>query len=474
MIYDKITNLDKNLITIIGSGPASLTLAIELHKKKIPCQILEAGKLSFSRESQNLYKGKIIGDAYFPLDECRYRQFGGSSAGWAGWCINLDEWDFEKWPIKKKDLDIYLDDACKYLDIKNNFFRKKLDNNFDQINIQYSPPTRFGKKFFSLVRSSKYINLYLNTPLLKINVDDQSKFSCKSIDVMSQDKIKTFEIKNLVLGMGGIENPRILQISQQKSVNTNFKSINIGNFWSEHPHMSCGYIVGDKKKIYQFFKNKLITRDELMFIATNKDFQKRNKLNNFMFKIEYENPEEEKFLIEDLKKCLDKAKKSIREINLDCALNIDVVWEQDRKYENKVHLSNEKDSLGLNKVELYYKKNLEDFRIVESSLIGLNDFLQKNKLGYVGFKNFIKDKIWPNTGEEGIGGNHHLCSTPMGYEGEELSVVDKNHKMFNSKNIYIIGSSVFRTGGFANPTLTIVQMSLRFSDYINKNKQIFA
>ena len=443
-----------------------------MHKKKIPCQILEAGKLSFFKESQNLYKGRVIGDAYFPLDECRYRQFGGSSAGWAGWCINLDEWDFEKWPIKKKDLDFFLDDACKYLDIKNNFYRKKLDNNFDQINIQYSPPTRFGEKFLSLVSSSNYINLCLNSPLLKINVDDQSKFSCKSIDVMSENKIKTFEVKNLILGMGGIENQEYCKFLNKKVKIQILNQLTLVTL-EEHPHMSCGYIVGDKK-IYQYFKNKLITRDELLFIATNKDFQIRNKLRNFMFKIEYENPNEQNILIEDLKKCLIKAKKSIKEINLDCALNIDVVWEQDRKYENRVHLSNEKDALGLNKVELYYKKNLEDFRIVESSLNGLNDFLQKNKLGYVGFKNFIKDKIWPNTGEEGIGGNHHLCSTPMGYEDEKLSVVDKNHKMFNSKNLYIIGSSVFRTGGFANPTLTIVQMSLRFSDYINKNKQIFS
>ena len=50
MISNELLNLDKNLITIIGSGPASLTLAIDLHKKKIPCQILEAGKLSFSKE----------------------------------------------------------------------------------------------------------------------------------------------------------------------------------------------------------------------------------------------------------------------------------------------------------------------------------------------------------------------------------------------------------------------------------------
>ena len=41
-----IKNLDKLKlypVTIIGTGPASLTLALELEEKKIPCLILEAG-----------------------------------------------------------------------------------------------------------------------------------------------------------------------------------------------------------------------------------------------------------------------------------------------------------------------------------------------------------------------------------------------------------------------------------------------
>ena len=49
------------------------------------------------------------------------------------------------------------------------------------------------------------------------------------------------------------------------------------------------------------------------------------------------------------------------------------------------------------------------------------------------------------------------------------SVVDKNLKVHNCRNLFICGSSTFPTGGHANPTLSIIQLSLRLSDFLNVN-----
>ena len=46
------------------------------------------------------------------------------------------------------------------------------------------------------------------------------------------------------------------------------------------------------------------------------------------------------------------------------------------------------------------------------------------------------------------------------------SVVDQNLKVHEVNNLYIIGSSVFPTAGYANPTLSIVQLSLRLADHL--------
>ena len=53
-------------------------------------------------------------------------------------------------------------------------------------------------------------------------------------------------------------------------------------------------------------------------------------------------------------------------------------------------------------------------------------------------------------------------------KNNETEVVDKNCKVFGFKNLFIAGSSVFPTGCHANPTLTIVALALRLSDYLQK------
>ena len=45
-------------------------------------------------------------------------------------------------------------------------------------------------------------------------------------------------------------------------------------------------------------------------------------------------------------------------------------------------------------------------------------------------------------------------------------VVDKNCKVHGIKNLYVCGSSIFPTFGFANPTITIIALSIRLSKHI--------
>ena len=68
-------------------------------------------------------------------------------------------------------------------------------------------------------------------------------------------------------------------------------------------------------------------------------------------------------------------------------------------------------------------------------------------------------------------GCHHIGSTRMG-ENTKNSVVDKNLLVHNTKNLYVVGSSTFTTGGAVNPTLSICQLSLKLADYLGRNIEI--
>ena len=47
------------------------------------------------------------------------------------------------------------------------------------------------------------------------------------------------------------------------------------------------------------------------------------------------------------------------------------------------------------------------------------------------------------------------------------SVVDENLKVHETENLFVCGSSTFTSGGHANPTLSIVQLSLKLADHLN-------
>ena len=101
MVIDNPVDNDSNDIVIIGSGPAGITLANRLKTKFKKIALVEAGERYFSEESQKYYHGYI--DGLFPqnMDKSRLSMFGGTTGHWGGTCRTLDNYDFDKWPIKK-------------------------------------------------------------------------------------------------------------------------------------------------------------------------------------------------------------------------------------------------------------------------------------------------------------------------------------------------------------------------------------
>ena len=139
---------------IIGAGPAGITAAVSLIETGKRIAILEAGDKDYSRSSQDYYDGKVEGDNYFPLKDCRLRMLGGTSNHWNGWCRELDAFDFEKklgseifeWPIKKKDLSPYILQSKEILNLNHETTTTKLNENLNQLTWDWSRPiTIFGE-----------------------------------------------------------------------------------------------------------------------------------------------------------------------------------------------------------------------------------------------------------------------------------------------------------------------------------------
>ena len=166
----KIENYDH---VIIGTGPAGITLAMQL-KKKINNKILliEAGNFDYEEKYQEFYKGEVVNNCNLKeLHKSRIRAFGGTTMVWGGMCRELDEIDFAKWPIKKKDLSPYSKEVRKILLLKNNFLKDKIiDENIKLIDFQWSEPTiRFNDFYKDKIINDKDIDLLIETSVTKID-----------------------------------------------------------------------------------------------------------------------------------------------------------------------------------------------------------------------------------------------------------------------------------------------------------------
>jgi len=62
-------------------------------------------------------------------------------------------------------------------------------------------------------------------------------------------------------------------------------------------------------------------------------------------------------------------------------------------------------------------------------------------------------------------GHHQMGTTRMSHD-PATGVVNADCRMHHVDNLYVAGASVFPTGGYANPTLSIVALALRLAEHL--------
>ena len=148
-----------------------------------------------------------------------------------------------------------------------------------------------------------------------------------------------------------------------------------------------------------------------------------------------------------------------------CGATVYSSWEQEPIISNKIVLTDEKDEFGNNRAMLIYKKSDLVRKTARVMFEKIGEFLIEKNFGRLIGEEFLFEDNIKYVSESGW---HHMGGTRMGND-EKTSVVDQNLKIHGSKNIYVIGSSVFPTGGHANPTFTIIQLTLRLKKHFSKN-----
>ncbi|HTF17938.1 MAG TPA: GMC family oxidoreductase [Chryseolinea sp.] len=135
--------------------------------------------------------------------------------------------------------------------------------------------------------------------------------------------------------------------------------------------------------------------------------------------------------------------------------------EQTPHPDNRVTLSTQRDRLGVPQVKLTNFWREQDIRSIKRAQQLFADAFEHSDVGKLVWDDAPRPKAMMST--------HHNMGTTRMHSDPRQGVVDANCQVFGLSNLFIAGSSVFTTGGYANPTLTIVALSIRLAGHLKSS-----
>lgn len=503
-------------IAIIGAGAAGITMAQRFVAANRRVVLVESGGLDYEAETADFNHGSNVGEPYYDLEHARLRFFGGTTAIWGGRCAELDPIDFEKrpwvphsgWPFDYETLKPWYAKARKLLDVdapaeRFNGFEgldlNDLDVSYWSFDRKFD---RFGYEASRALIKDPNLTLLLHATVREIVPSENGREIAK-LDVRGPSgKRVDVHAKTYILAAGGIENPRIL-LASKSVVQDGVGNQNdlVGRFFMEHPHARGGRVVTpDNWKLLKAFKRHKISDVEVAPVLRAADeTQRRLGILNGAFTLaarpsEGGSDSALKRIYVHAKHNINPTKSgrslwkvyrragrkfkamtdpatpwlSIRSGKAD--LTIVVRAEQAPNPDSRVRLNGGTDILGVPRAELDWRLQQIDIDSVSKLVEALDSDLRSQRTGCAEKASWLQNgatqwNVDPLVSAHAIGGYHHLGTTRMATDAKH-GVTDEYGRVHGIANLYVAGSSLFPTGGWANPTLTILALALRSSEKI--------
>ncbi len=491
-------------VCVIGAGAAGITLAAEFAASGRSLILLESGGEAREPETQDLYAGETLGAPQFPLELSRLRFLGGTTNHWAGTCRPFDADDFEVrdwiphsgWPISRKDLDPFYARAHPLLDLgppdyseaqwpgttdKGPLLAAEQDVEFKLL--QHSAPTRFAQKFAPLLAAADGPRVLLHANAEEIVAQrDGRTVEAVAVRTLAGNHFRV-RARQYVLAAGGIENPRLLLLSDsvQREGLGNAHDL-VGRYFMDHPGaLPFAVMVQFDARYHHFGRDALIdgvrilsgltltreARERDRLLATGMYLQRAmtlDALRKFSFfniieaiqdLVDTSDLEMIRFL-DGLETAEPEASTTICRIRSEQAPNPD----------SRVTLGEARDALGQRRVRLDWRLSELNHHTFRTAAARYAETLTRTGVGRVKVVPWLleEDTRW---WKEVSPGWHHMGTTRMA-DDPKRGVVDADCRVFGLDNLYVAGSSVFPTSSYVNPTLTLTALTLRLADHLKR------
>jgi choline dehydrogenase-like flavoprotein len=503
-------------VCLVGAGAAGITLALELCKSNVSVILLESGGLKPEKADQDLNAGEVAGLQYKGLTLGRVRALGGATRVWFGQCIRFDSIDFEKrlwvpysgWPIGVSDLEPWYSKAEQMLSIGGPPYDEQVYNSlgasappWDRDNIRthftiYSPKLDLGNLYVRQLKETSQVRVLLHANATEIETPE----NCGKVRSVLARTILGKEVRvranAVVLCGGGIENARLLLLSnrfnRQGLGNDNDL---VGRFLQDHPNGFTATLKTSKPgALNELFA--LQYRARLRYFPKfplGLAVQRSEQVLNCTCHLVFEYPQEsgiasmremyrafrhrklpQKFvthlrrsvthLPEVARACARVCLKGKSPLGKPHRIRLQCHTEQEPDPNSRVTLALGRDALGLPRGQVDWRIHESERHTMRIMTNVMGSELEKLELAQ------LEPEPWLNETGSDWKSNltdcfHHIGTTRMS-ESPLTGVVDRNCQVFGVRRLYVAGSSTFPTSGYANPTLTIVAMSMRLASHL--------
>lgn len=442
-------------------------------------------------------------------------------------CLPLDEIDFERrdwlpysgWPFTKSHLDPFYERAQKVCQIGPYDYNVeawedkravRLPFKSDRVTTsmsQYAPRYPFTEQYREEIQRSQNIKTILYANAIELVTDETTQTVTRLRVASAPNRQFWLSAKIFILATGGLENARLLLASnRQQPTGLGNQNDLVGRFFMDRPILSCKLIPYDRKlleqtALYDIYRTKgmpVMARVQL----TEEVMRRERLLNNGaqLFPRPLDRQREATIALRSLISSLRDRKPIqdwLKHFNVAlrggdyilaagfwAAVRQLPAWrrgdwsylpyekqrfsefeifyqiEQTPDPNNRVMLGAKRDRFGQNQVEIHWRLNEIDIQnAIRVQEIWAEEFY-KAGLGELQFARKREDWKFEKPAM-----HHHMGTTRM-HDDPKQGVVDANGKVHGISNLFVAGSSVFPTSGYANPTLTIIALSLRLADHI--------
>lgn len=502
-------------LCVIGSGAAGITIAREFLGSGLRVAVLAGGGRSQTRPDQDLYNSEIVGLPHPGTHEGRARTFGGTTTLWGGQALPLDEIDFERrpwvahsgWPFTRAEIAPYYGRAQRAMHLPALDFEAQVWERFGiappaydagllrATFSQWSPRPNFATNYQEALERSGNVSVYLNAHAVNIHAGP-SGATVEHVEVRSlSGRVGRVRARQYVVCGGGIETARLLLASDGVAPAGlgNGHGV-VGRYFQDHPAVKFAEVFPERRRRFQelydhFYQGgvKLLPK-----IALAPAAQRRRGTLNAVAIVQFDTPPDSgitasKELLRALKSRraptgaqlwnAARGADEVARLALRYRLGnrsyspargrifLEAHCEQEPDPDSRISLCDERDALGMRRARV-------DWRVTDlhrTTVLALEETISAEfarlklghleSLGVFGAGSDWRAKVYDV--------NHHMGTARM-HDDPRQGVVDRHCRVHGVDNLHVGSSAVFPTGGYSNPTLTLMALCLRLSDRLKE------